>query len=308
MIRRSTEASRTQAAKTEPRQGLRSGRRAAVASSFETDSVSRTIAVWSPNGSHGRSTIASSLAHVLAAAGQQTILVDADSVSPSQHLIHGLTEVTAGILGAARLVRQERYSDDEHERLTIPVGGYRLLTGLPVVARWTELDEFGLGLLVHDLAARASNVVLDIGASIDAEIVEPSLGQRRNQASLSVLSRSDVVLVVCNADPVSVSRLVEALPELERLVAGRIIVVINRMRPDAIARDARKQLDALFDGRQIAYLANDPKACDDALREGQSVTAVRPRSEFVRGVRELASRINSSHADSPRAHQTERQG
>lgn len=295
--------------RTRDKSEVRGKRRFDSPSAVDIDAGSKLIAVWSASGSNGRSTIAAALARAFAAAdsSREVLLVDADSLAPSQHLLHGLTEVTSGILGAARLVRQDRYDDHEHERLTNAVAGYRLMTGIPVLSRWPELDEYALGLLVHELAGRAPIAIFDVAAPLDQEVVEPSLGQRRNQATLSVLSRSDVVLAVGNADPVSIARLVEALPELERLVAGRVIVVINRMRTEAIARDARKQIEAIFAGRQVAYVVNDPKACDDALREGQNPLVIRPRSDLARSIRELASRINSTHADSARAHQTERQ-
>ena len=51
----------------------------------------------------------------------------------------------------------------------------------------------------------------------------------------------------------------------------------------------------------VVFVPDDPRACDDALLAGEPVTAVRNRSGFAKGIRELASRINSTHVHTARA-------
>ena len=268
------------------------------------------LAVWSPQGSTGRSTLAAALAHTFAKSNVRSghvLLVDADSYAPAQHLIHGANEITAGILAAARLIRQERYLDQEHERVTLPVGDYRLMTGVTVADRWPELDDHASSLLIHELGQRASLNIFDVSPELDPALVEPSLGIRRNQLTLAVLQRADVVLAIANADPVSIARLIESLPRLIEAVNGRIIIVINRMRTSAIGQNAKRQILEVLSSQELAiplevvFVPDDPRACDESLLAGEPVTLHRNRSAFAKGVRELASRINSTHVHTARA-------
>ena len=295
---------------------------------ISVDLDSLLLAVWSPRGSNGRSTLAAALAHTFAksggsispagwsggsaksdeaAAASRVLLVDADTYSPAQHVIHGANEITAGILAASRLVRQERYTEQEHERVTLPMAGYRLMTGLTAADRWPEIDDHASSLLIHDLSQRAAISIFDLPSEIDAGLVEPSLGTRRNQLSLSVLQRADVVLAIANADQVSISRLVQGLPRLFELVNGRVIVVINRMRTTAIGQNAKRQILEVLSNQinstpmDVVFVPDDPRACDEALLAGEPVTAHRNRSAFAKGIRELASRINSTHVHTARA-------
>ena len=271
---------------------------------------SLTLAVWSPRGSQGRSTIAASLADALTRtikSSDAVLLVDADGYAPAQHILHGLTDITAGILAASRLIRQERYTTQEHERVSLSLHGYRLLTGITSTERWPELDDYSTELLVHDLTQRSNVCIYDIASDLDAAVVEPSLGIPRNQLALGVLQRANIVLAVAQADPTSVSRLVSELPRVVRLTRGRILIVINRMRTDAIGVSARKQILEVVEGLdlgaalEVIFIPDDPKACDEALQVGQPVTRARTRSAFAKGIRELASRINSTHVHTARA-------
>ena len=280
---------------------------------ISVDLDSLLLAVWSPRGSNGRSTLAAALAHTFAKSGGfissagRVLLVDADTYSPAQHVIHGANEITAGILAASRLVRQDRYTEQEHERVTLPMAGYRLMTGLTAADRWPEIDDHASSLLIHDLSQRAAIGIFDLPSEIDVGIVEPSLGTRRNQLSLSVLQRADVVLAIANADQVSISRLVQGLPRLFELVNGRVIVVINRMRTTAIGQNAKRQILEVLSNQinstpmDVVFVPDDPRACDEALLAGEPVTAHRNRSAFAKGIRELASRINSTHVHTARA-------
>ena len=83
---------------TQPR---RSVRRAEAVEHVPLAVDALMLAVWSPHGSQGRSTIAAALAHTFAKGLKlpgHVLLVDADTYAPAQHVLHGATEITAGIL------------------------------------------------------------------------------------------------------------------------------------------------------------------------------------------------------------------
>jgi MinD-like ATPase involved in chromosome partitioning or flagellar assembly len=240
-------------------------------------------------------------------------LVDLDTFAPSQSVIHAREQVTAGVLGAARLIRQERYSAEEHARLTVALERYDLLSGITSHERWPELDDFSVGLMLHELAGRYEQVVIDLGGCAADTEVDPESGIRRNVAGAKVLEMADVVLLVTAADPVSLARLVAELPAVRPLVAGRLMVVVNRTRNDSIGGNAQRQITQLIEGlgvasHDIVFLPDDPTVCDQALASGVAVTVARPRSGLAKALRELAARLNSSHVHSSRVSQAERQG
>ena len=279
-------------------------------------SSSRLVAVWSPIGSHGRSVVAASLAHCFGqeAALGEVLLIDADTKASAQHILHGITELTAGVLAAGRLARLDRYSDQEHERLTVAAKGYRLLTGIQSIERWSELDEHACNRMLATLRLHASTLIFDLADEIDSESAEPSLGIRRNQLAISVVQQASIVLLVCEADPIALSRLAEAFKMLESTRTSgeikpmpRVILAINRMRDSAIGAGARRQIEDYLDGFaattnfEVVFLPDDPKACDSALQAGEVVARAHPRSPFSRAVRALVAQINSSHVNTSRA-------
>lgn len=287
------------------------------------------IAVCSALGSVGKSTIAAGLAKVLSqsatsaagAAGtgrggrseRAVCLLDLDTFAPSQAILHARPQVTAGVLGSARLIRQERYSDGEHERLVAQAGSYDLLTGIASLERWPELDEYSIGVLLHDQSARYQQVVIDLGGNPSAAEVDPELGMRRNQATVKALAMADVVLLVTAADPVALSRTLGMLSAMRASAAGRIVVVVNRWRTSVIGSGALGQVlellgNAGVDRDDVCVVPDDPSACDLALSRGVSVVEARGRGQVARALRELAAQINSSHVHSSRAGQAERQG
>ncbi len=283
----------------------------------------QVIAVCSALGSVGKSTLAAGLAEAIAeslgkrgargTAMRATCLLDLDTFSPSQAVMHARTEITAGVLGSARLIRQERYSDGEHERLVARAGAYDLLTGIASLDRWPELDEYSVGLLLHDQVGRYDQLVLDLGGNPTATEVDPELGLRRNQATVKALTAADVAIVVTAADPVSLSRTLNLLASLQNLVAGRLMVAVNRWRTTAIGGGAQSQvLDLLAKAGiavdQVLFVPEDAGNCDSALSRGVSVVHAKPRGPIARAMRDLVTQINSSHVHSSRAGQAERQG
>lgn len=285
------------------------------------------IAVCSALGSVGKSTIAAGLAQVLSQsaigsgagvarrerAERAVCLLDLDTFAPSQAILHARPQITAGVLGSARLIRQERYSDSEHERLVARVGSYDLLTGIASLERWPELDEYSIGVLLHEQSARYQQIVMDLGGNPSAAEVDPELGMRRNQATVKALAMADVALLVTAADPVALSRTLGMLSAMRASLAGRIVVVVNRWRTSVIGSGALGQVlellgNAGVDRDDVFVVPDDPAACDLALSRGVSVVQARGRGPVARALRDLAAQINSSHVHSSRTGQAERQG
>ena len=89
----------------------------------------RIVLVWGPHGAPGRSTVAASLAHGLAASGG-AILVDADVEAPSLVQLLGMAEDSSALAGAARLATHGRLDAESLQRVLAPVGGGLSLLGV----------------------------------------------------------------------------------------------------------------------------------------------------------------------------------
>jgi MinD-like ATPase involved in chromosome partitioning or flagellar assembly len=260
---------------------------------LDPDSQGRILAVWGPAGAPGRTTVAVSLASVLARRGLRTILVDADPYggSVAQHL--GVLDEVSGLLSAARLSADgglearfgtvQRAVDD---RLSV-------ITGLPRGERWVEARP---GVVEHllEVARAQGHVVVDTGFSLEDDPAG-DLGGRpgRNQLTLGALDIADEVVVIGSADPVGLSRLARGLVDLrERRAGAPIRVVVNRMRSGLgwSEREVAGMVEGFARLAGVHFLPDDRSAADRALASGSSVPDAGD-SELARALSALADAL-----------------
>lgn len=261
-----------------------------------------SIAVWSAGGAAGKSTIALNLAATLSTKGQRVALIDADTHSPALDLMLGLQQRTAGLLAIARLARQERYSDTEHERLVSRVGNGKnrvdFIAGLASVARWSELESVGMQAACEQISTRSDYQIFDLASPLDSTLIEPEYATPRNLVTRFLLGHCSTLVVVTTPDPVAIARLIAEFGELRRQSAGRILIVMNRFRTSVLGSNARRQLtDVLREhlgDLELFFVPDDPALFDSALAKATSVTWMRPRSQAARALRTLASEVEST--------------
>jgi MinD-like ATPase involved in chromosome partitioning or flagellar assembly len=235
----------------------------------------RAVVVWGPAGAPGRTTVAVSVASLLARRGLPTTLVDADAYggSVAQHL--GILDEVSGLLSAARLTgegaleaRLDTVRRSVGDRLSV-------VTGLPRAERWVEVRA---GVVEHlvEVARSVGHVVVDTGFSLEDD---PSgdLATRpaRNQLTLGALDVADELVVVGTADPIGLSRLARGLVDLrERCPGLPMRVVVNRMRASLgwTERDIVGMVEGFARLASVHFLPDDRVAADRALTTGTSVT------------------------------------
>ena len=268
----------------------------------------RIVLVWGPHGAPGRSTVAASLAHGLAACGG-AILVDADVEAPSLVQLLGMPEDSSALAGAARLATHGRLDAEGFRRILAPVGGgLLLLGGLGRSGRWRELPPASMTEVWAQCRRAAAWTVVDVaGGPADDDVDDFTLEPGRGAVTADLVSHADVILVVGGADPVGVRRLLQLLDEMGASMnpAGRVEVVINRVRASAAGpspQQALREALARFGGLEdIVLLPDDAATADACLLQGCTVLEQAPASALGKALSALVDRIDPQVAAVRRA-------
>ncbi|MGQ7295067.1 AAA family ATPase [Quadrisphaera sp. KR29] len=266
----------------------------------------RVVAVWGAPGAPGRTTVAVSLAAELAALDEHVVLVDADTWSASVAQVLGLLDESAGIAAACRAAAAGTLTTGRLLQLA-PVVLPRLsvLTGLPRADRWHELGAAALEELWSTCRSAASWTVIDCASALeqDEELVLDTAAPRRNAATTTALAAADEVVVVGQADPVGLQRLVRALGDLAEAqpdLLGRRRTVVTKVRAAAVGRaPAARVAEALarYAGVRDAVLVPDDRAaCDTALLTGRTLRESAPASPARAALAGLAGQLLAAAA------------
>ena len=268
----------------------------------------RVVLVWGPHGAPGRSTVAVSVAHGLAACGG-AILVDADVEAPSLVQLLGMPEDSSALAGAARLATHGRLDAESFRRILAPVGdGLFLLGGLGRSGRWRELPPASMTEVWAQCRRAAAWTVVDVaGGPADDDVDDFTLEPGRGAVTADLVSHADVILVVGGADPVGVRRLLQLLDEMGASMnpVGRVEVVINRVRASAAGpspQQALREALARFGGLEdIVLLPDDAATADACLLQGCTVLEQAPASALGKALSALVDRIDPQAAAVRRA-------
>ncbi|AXK45509.1 AAA family ATPase [Brachybacterium saurashtrense] len=258
----------------------------------ETSPRGRLLAVWGPVGAPGRSTIAVNLAAEAAAAGQETVLVDADTYGPALSQVLGVLDEAPGLVAAARSHDRDALDAETLESLLPQVQpGLRLLSGIGVPGRWAELRRTALDGVWGALARRGELVIADVAPVLeeDEELSYDTAAPQRNAATLSTLDAADAVLAVVSADPVSTTRLLREQSRLAELGVEELHVVVNRVGSPVPGERLRELIASRLPVASLTLLPDDPVACRTAAWDGALLAEAAPRSALRRGLRDLAA-------------------
>jgi len=266
------------------------------------------IAVWGPNGAPGRTTLATTLAAELAARDASVLLVDADTYGGCVAQALGLLDEAPGVAAACRAADQGLLDLPALAR-TAPevVPGLRVLTGLPKAERWPEVRAGALERVLDLARTLVDVVVVDCGFCLedDEELSYDTSAPRRNEATLTTLAVSDLVVAVGGADPVGLQRFVRGLQELGTVPSGEPVPVVNRVRAAAVgSRPQARIADSLarFAGlAAVRFVPDDPETADAAMLAGRSVVEHAPDSPLRHAVADLASHVAPWTAPTQRA-------
>jgi MinD-like ATPase involved in chromosome partitioning or flagellar assembly len=284
-----------------------SGRRRNEAALPARPARGQVVAVWGPTGAPGRTTLATTLAAELAARGAGVLLVDADTYGGCVAQALGLLDEAPGIAAACRAADHGMLDLSALAR-TAPevVPGLRVLTGLPRAERWPELRAGAVERVLDVSRELVDVVVVDCGFCLedDEELSYDTVAPRRNEATLTALAASDVVVAVGAADPVGLQRFVRGLQELGTVPSGEPVPVVNRVRAAAVGGHPEERIaDSLrrFAGLdRVRFVPDEPQVIDAAVLAGRTVVEHAPESAVRRAVADLATHVAPWSVPQPR--------
>lgn len=248
----------------------------------------RVLAIWSAAGSPGRTTIACSLATLLAESNKKVLLIDTDTFAPSLDLVLGLNDHPAGIAAAFRLIGQNRFDLEQLKRLSVELGTaaepLTVMTGLSSSKRWPEITPANLQGLVELASNNFDFIVLDLSHSLEPDLKIPNSSVERNSIARWSLKNAHQVIGVCGADPVAIARHIEAMSQLTDLSpTGEILTLVNRLRTSVLGMSAKQQVQETLSRMgqiQVAgFVPDDPAVADAALRQSLPMVAAKRSSQ-----------------------------
>jgi MinD-like ATPase involved in chromosome partitioning or flagellar assembly len=253
----------------------------------------KLLAVWSPAGSPGRTTLACSIAAELTNSGKNVLIVDADTYAPSLDVYLGLNDHPAGLAAACRLISQERFDLSQLRRLSVELqtqsGSLTVMTGLSSSARWPEVSGQQIENLVAIARQHFDFVLLDTAANLEAETGLAQFAVQRNSVARWAVSNCDLVIAVCGSDPVSIARYLEASVSISELKpVGQVLTLVNRLRTSVLGSSAKQQiLETLSRLGQIqvsGFIPDDQPAADAAIRGAVPMVLAKRSSQLRQAI------------------------
>lgn len=258
----------------------------------------RIIAVWGPPGSHGRSSLAAALAHALVRYGR-VLLIDADLAAPSLTPRLGILDDVSGLATLSRRANQGRLDEEVLAGAVIASHGFDLVTGIGRADRWRDISTATIEPILALAREHYDAIVIDVeSVPWPAADGYDQFGAQPGAVREEILAAADDVLVVAQADTVSIARLITHVQS--HPVTEREHVVVTAVRNAAAGSDAaRSVLEVLsrFTSVERATLISDErKALDAALLAGAPITQSAPHCAMSLVVGELASELMGTAA------------
>lgn len=236
------------------------------------------IAVSSPKGSTGKTTLAINLAAEIASNRFRVLLIDGDLESGAIANHFMLTELPAGVPGALRIASQNRFDKDQLERLSValPKSTLRVMPSGNASAN-LDFDPMAVSQILEVAKTEFDFTVIDCGQ------LEPKFKDHPSQSFVEeVLRHSDKQVIVCLADPIGIFRLLGQQERISEL-CQEPLTVMNRVRNSVIAsakREIEITLQRLSSLPSATFIPDDPSQIDQALKTGVPAVLLSRSGQF----------------------------
>ena len=235
------------------------------------------IAVTSPHGSAGKTTVAINSALELAAEKARVLLIDGDIQGPAVANHFALTQQPAGLQAALRIASQQRFDLEQLERLSFQFqrSTLRIMPGSQNFPS-QPFDQESVANLLETARSGYEFTVIDLGG------LSADTTGTQSELTNSIIALADRTIVVCLADPIGIFRLL-GLEAVLGATNKPVDLVMNRVRNSVIASARREiaiTLQRLSTLEPKAYLPDDPLHIDQAVRTGVPATSLSRSGSF----------------------------
>lgn len=253
----------------------------------------KVIAVTSPYGSTGKTTVAINLAAELASSRYRVLIIDADTLGPSCANYLSLSELPAGFAGAIRIASQNRFDKSQLERLSVELSRPRvtLLSG-SLGAQAIEIATSSIDQIIETAKDNFDFTIIDL-ASLPQQKSGRSEGKNLNTLFTSVLSHANELVVVALADPVGIFRFLQAEQSIITAFSEPKLL-INRLRNSVIPNakhEIQQTLQRLASLEVAGFLPDDPTHLDQATKEGTAATLLPRPGSFRQAMHSFANTV-----------------
>ncbi|HVB77398.1 MAG TPA: cyclic nucleotide-binding domain-containing protein [Candidatus Nitrosotalea sp.] len=234
-----------------------------------------TVAVYSPKGGAGRTTIAVNLTAALALKHPGEVLL-VDLALPYNHAALISALVPTGCLALVSQVPEASFEEALLSSILHHPGGMMLLPGV--------LKPEHADLINSDLISRAMTVL-----SSAFRYIVFDLGVVLNETTLTVLEHAQRIVLVATPELSSLKDITDVtniFTNVLKIVPGRLILIMNSKMPRPVV--GREDVERTLK-REIAYeFGYDGSKPDEAAVKGEILVLTDPRSAITRGAQALA--------------------
>lgn len=248
----------------------------------------KTITVWGPGGSPGRSTLAINLSDSIARLGYSVLLIDADLFNPSLPLMLGVP-LRGHTLSTLFAELNRNPAIDLKDFVTeTDIKGLSLMPGITNLARASEI-QIELFAAFLSAAQRYDYLVFDVAG----DLADKGLTSNSERIPRFLVREAQQVIAVGEANILGLERLARQVADLRRLRFDRQVrFVLNRVEPKPRSTvDAAELFWQLTKERVSATLPQDRKTLATALERGCPASVIRQRGEFSKAVLSFAATL-----------------
>ena len=239
----------------------------------------RIIAIWGPLGSPGTTTLAITIAALLAQANPRVVLVDADTYGPGIALLLGIHVAGSPLVTAVRIARVAGATS-----LAILEGSsvyaargstFRVLGGLIQPEKWADIECEPLTSVLETLRKDGYSVVVDVASELSHLPGDVVGAPSRNGATRATLEAATDVVVVTRPTALHTQRLARAWPSLVSLATSAQVRVVTNGVSSATKAQAEEAAYALWQLSGIDQVHSIPLDNESVSRaEKEHVTLV----------------------------------
>ena len=248
------------------------------------EQAATTVAVYSPKGGAGRTTLAINLAAMLAQQFPAEVLL-VDLALPYNHAALLSSLVPTGSLASASQASEEHFEESLLSVLLHHPGGMMLLPGVLKPEEADLITPALIGKSMGILAGAFRYIIFDLGVNLNDNV-------------LTILDHSQRVVLLATPELSSLKDITDLLrifTNVLNIVPGRVILALNNRMPKPVV--SREDIERTLKQAIAVEVAFDGSKPDEAAVRGEILVLSDPKSAIARASHELGDLLIGIRGD-----------